>query len=65
MILSCTQMQRRSAKSFLEEVLLKVPDMPQDAKDALLETVDDKPGTKRAGKLASIIAKAAKDAKEP
>ena len=53
-------MQRRSAKSFLEEVLLKVPDMPQDAKDALLETVDDKPGTKRAGKLAAIIAKAAK-----
>lgn len=64
MILCQSQMQRRSAKSFLEEVLLKVPDMPQDAKDALLETVDDKPGTKRAGKLASIIAKAAKDAKE-
>ena len=57
-------MQRRSAKSFLEEVLLKVPDLPQEAKDALLETVDDKPGTKRAGKLASIIASAAKATKD-
>jgi hypothetical protein len=51
-------MQRRSARSFLEEVLLKVPDLSQETRDALLETVDDKPGTKRASKLASIIARA-------
>ena len=53
-------MQRRSAKSFLEEVLLKVPDLPQETRDALLETVDDKAGTKRAAKLAAIIAKGAR-----
>lgn len=54
-------MQRRSARSFLEEVLLKVPDLPQETRDALLEVVDDKPGTKRAAKLASIIARGAKE----
>lgn len=54
-------MQRRSARSFLEEVLLKVPDLPQETRDALLEMVDDKPGTKRAAKLASVIARGAKE----
>jgi hypothetical protein len=49
-------MQRRSARSFLEEVLLKVPELPQETRDKLLETVDDKPGAKRASKLAAIIA---------
>jgi hypothetical protein len=55
-------MQRRSARSFLEEVLLKISDLPQETRDALLEAVDDKPGTKRAAKLASIIAKGSRDA---
>jgi hypothetical protein len=31
-------------------------------RDALLEAVDDKAGTKRAAKLASIIAKGSRDA---
>ncbi len=55
-------MQRRSARSFLEEVLLKIPDLPQETRDALLEAVDDKAGTKRAAKLAGIIAKGSRDA---
>jgi hypothetical protein len=53
-------MQRRSARSFLEEVLLKIPDLPPETRDKLLDAVDDKPGTKRASKLAAIIASAEK-----
>ncbi len=57
-------MQRRSARSFLEEVLLKIPDLPQETRDKMLEVTEDKPGTKRASKLASIIASAPMPEKE-
>lgn len=49
-------MQRRDARSFLEEVLSQVPDLDQKMKDELLGLVDDKPGTKRAAKLAAVLA---------
>ncbi len=49
-------MQRRDARSFLEEVLLKVPDLTEEAREALLELANEKPGTKRASKLAAAIA---------
>ncbi len=49
-------MQRRDPKSFLEEVLAQVPDLSKDAKEKLLALVNDKPGTKRASKIAAAIA---------
>lgn len=49
-------MQRRDAKSFLEEVLSQIPDLGPEMRDQLLELVDDKPGTKRAAKLAAVLA---------
>jgi hypothetical protein len=49
-------MQRRDARSFLEEVLTQVPDLDPDMRDKLLATVSEKPGTKRAAKLAAILA---------
>ncbi len=49
-------MQRRDAKSFLEEVLSQIPDLGPKMRDELLELVDDKPGTKRAAKLAAVLA---------
>ncbi len=49
-------MQRRDAKSFLDEVLSQIPDLDPKMRDELLELVDDKPGTKRAAKLAAVLA---------
>jgi len=49
-------MQRRDARSFLEEVLSQVPDLDSKMKEGLLELVDEKPGTKRAAKLAAVLA---------
>ena len=54
-------MQRRDPKSFLEEVLAQVPDLSKEAKQKLLALVSDKPGTKRAGKIAAAIADADND----
>lgn len=54
-------MQRRDPKSFLEEVLAQVPDLSKEAKEKLLALVNDKPGTKRAGKIAAAIAGAEGD----
>lgn len=49
-------MQRRDAKSFLAEVLSQLPEVDPKMRDELLELVDDKPGTKRAAKLAAALA---------
>lgn len=49
-------MQRRDAKSFLEEVLTQVPDLDPKMRDELLAVVAEKAGTKRASKLAEILA---------
>ena len=49
-------MQRRDPKSFLEEVLAQVSDLPEDVKEGLRDLVDDKPGAKRASKIAAILA---------
>jgi len=48
-------MQRQSARSFLEEVLAKVEGLEPSVRAALLDAVDDKPGAKRAAKLATIL----------
>lgn len=49
-------MQRRDAKSFLDEVLSQIPDLDPKMREELLELVDEKPGTKRAAKLAAVLA---------
>jgi hypothetical protein len=49
-------MQRRDARSFLEEVLSQIPDLDPKMRDELLEIVAEKPGPKRAAKLAEILA---------
>ena len=49
-------MQRRDARSFLEEVLTQVPDLDPKMRDELLGMVAEKPGPKRASKLAAILA---------
>jgi len=49
-------MQRRDARSFLEEVLSQVPDLDPKMRDELLELVAEKPGAKRAAKLAAVLA---------
>lgn len=49
-------MQRRDARSFLEEVLSQIPDLDPTMRDELLGLVDEKPGTKRAAKLAAVLA---------
>jgi Mg2+/Co2+ transporter CorC len=49
-------MQRRDARSFLEEVLSQIPDLDPKMRDELLEIVAEKPGAKRAAKLAEILA---------
>ena len=51
-------MQRRDPRSFLEEVLAQTPDLPAEAREQLLALVAEKPGTKRATKLAAILAAA-------
>ena len=48
-------MQRRDARSFLEEVLSQVPDLDPKMRDELLAIVDEKPGAKRAAKLAAVL----------
>ena len=49
-------MQRRDARSFLEDVLSQIPDLDPKMRAELLGLVDDKPGTKRAAKLAAVLA---------
>ena len=49
-------MQRRDAKSFLEEVLSQIPDLDAKMRAERLERVDAKPGPKRAAKLAAVLA---------
>ena len=52
-------MQRRDARGFLEEVLARVsaPErLSAETREKLLAVVGDKPGTKRASKLAAILA---------
>jgi len=49
-------MQRRDARSFLEDVLTQIPELDPKMRDELLATVADKAGTKRAAKLAEILA---------
>ena len=49
-------MQRRDARSFLEEVLTQAPDLDPEMRDKLLATVSEKPGPKRAAKLADVLA---------
>jgi hypothetical protein len=49
-------MQRRDARTFLQEVLTQVPDLDPKMRDELLELVAEKPGTKRATKLAAVLA---------
>jgi Mg2+/Co2+ transporter CorC len=49
-------MQRRDARSFLEEVLSQIPDVDPKMRDELLEIVAEKPGAKRAAKLAAVLA---------
>ncbi len=49
-------MQRRDARSFLEEVLSQIPDVDPQMRDELLELVAEKPGPKRAAKLAAVLA---------
>jgi len=49
-------MQRRDARSFLEEVLSQIPDLDPKMREELIGLVDDKPGTKRAAKLAEVLA---------
>jgi hypothetical protein len=49
-------MQRRDARGFLEEVLSQVPDLDPKMRDELLGLVAEKPGTKRAAKLAAVLA---------
>ncbi len=49
-------MQRRDARSFLEAVLSQIPDLDPRTRDKLLDMVAEKPGTKRAAKLAAVFA---------
>jgi hypothetical protein len=51
-------MQRRDPRSFLEGVLAQVGGLSADTTEQLLAVVADKPGTKRAAKLAAILAAA-------
>ena len=48
-------MQRRDPKTFLEEVLSQVPDVDKGVREKLLALVGDKPGTKRAQKIAGVL----------
>ena len=57
-------MQRRDARSFLEDVLSQIPDLDPDMRDKLLATVAYKPGAKRASKLAAILADKGHDGEE-
>jgi len=48
-------MQRRDARTFLEEVLKGVSGLSDETRDKLLAVVAEKPGPKRAAKLASVL----------
>lgn len=50
-------MQRRDARSFFEEVLSRVPEVSAETREQLLALAADKPGTKRASKLAAVLAR--------
>jgi hypothetical protein len=54
-------MQRRDARAFLEEVLKGVKGMSAESREKLLAIVADKPGTKRAAKLAGVVSAAAQE----
>jgi hypothetical protein len=49
-------MQRRDARSFLEDVLSQIPDLDPKMRDELIALVAEKPGAKRAAKLAAVLA---------
>ena len=49
-------MQRRDPRSFLQEVLGQVPELSAETREKLLALVSDKPGTKRASKIAAVLA---------
>jgi hypothetical protein len=49
-------MQRRDPKGFLEGVMADVPDLSPETKEQLLGIVGDKVGTKRAARIAAILA---------
>lgn len=49
-------MQRRDPRTFLEGVLAQVTEIPDGAHAELLALVGEKAGTKRAQKIAAIIA---------
>ena len=57
-------MQRRDARGFLEEVLSQIPDLDSKMKEELLGLVDEKPGAKRAAKLAAVLAGNADEGEE-
>jgi hypothetical protein len=57
-------MQRRDARTFLEEVLKGADGISDETRDKLLAAVADKPGPKRAAKLASVLVTAAAQAAE-
>lgn len=52
-------MQRRDPRSFLEEVFAQLPDLDESTREALLEASADKAGTKRASRIAAILAQEA------
>jgi hypothetical protein len=58
-------MQRRDARSFLEEVLGQVEGLDDATKGKLLALVADKPGTKRAAKLAAVLAESSRGEPDP
>jgi hypothetical protein len=49
-------MQRRDPRTFLEGVLAQVSELPPSVHEQLFALVDEKSGTKRAAKIAQIIA---------
>ena len=57
-------MQRRDARGFLEEVLKEIEGVDDDTKEKLLALVADKPGNKRAAKLAAEITAAVSETDE-
>jgi len=54
------RMQRRDPKSFLEEVLSKAAseegEIPEEMQKKLIALAEEKPGAKRASKIAAVLA---------
>lgn len=49
-------MQRRDPRTFLEGVLAQVSELPPSVHEQLFALVEEKAGTKRAAKIAQILA---------